>query len=114
MTAALVLFAIAAAGGILLAYMRITNKPLPMPLALVHGTLAAAGLIALILFVVQAAEPSQARIALVLFVLAALGGFTLFSFHVRKRQLPLGVVVLHGLVAVVAFVVLLAGVVAVG
>jgi hypothetical protein len=54
--------------------------------------------------------PDQARIAFGVFVVAALGGFALFSFHVRKQQLPLAVVVLHGLLAVVAFVILLAGV----
>lgn len=113
MTAPLVLFAIAAAGGLVLAYLRLTNKPLPMPLALLHGALAAAGLVALIVAVVGDG-PTQARIALVLFLVAALGGFFLFSFHLRKKALPVPVVAVHGLVAVAAFVVLLLGAVAAG
>jgi hypothetical protein len=107
MTAAIVLFALAATGGLALAYLRITNKPLPMPLALLHGAGAAAGLIALLLAVVQGAAMGGARIALGIFVVAALGGFALFSFHVRKQPLPIPLVVVHGLAAVVAFVLLL-------
>jgi len=42
-----------------------------------------------------------------LFVVAALGGFALFSFHLRRQPLPTPVVFIHGLVAVVAFVLLL-------
>lgn len=111
MTAAVVVFAIAAVGGLLLASLRIKNKPLPMGLALAHGAAAAVGLVLLGLAAFAGGGgPSQARVAFGLFVVAALGGFALFSFHVRKQQLPLGVVVLHGLLAVVAFVILLAGV----
>lgn len=107
MTLALVLFALAALGGLFLAYLRMTDKPLPMPVALVHGGVAAAGLVALLLAVLSGGAPDQAKVALGLFVVAALGGFYLFSHHLRKRQLPLGVVGIHGLVAVVAFVLLL-------
>lgn len=106
MIAAIVLFALAATGGLLLASLRLRNKPLPMPLALLHGAGAAAGLVALALAVVPDGAPGQARIALGLFVVAALGGFTLFSFHLRSKPLPVAIVVVHGLVAVIAFGVL--------
>jgi hypothetical protein len=107
MTVAIMLFALAAVGGLTLAYLRINNKPLPMPLALIHGAAAAAGLVALLLAVLDGVASSEARIALGLFVAAALGGFTLFSFHVRGKPLPIPLVVVHGLAAVVAFAVLL-------
>jgi hypothetical protein len=107
MTLALVLFALAAAGGSFLAYLRFTNKPLPIALALGHGAGAAAGIVALLLVVLRADSGGQPRLALILFGVAALGGITLFSFHLRKKQLPLGLVVGHGLLAVTAFVVLL-------
>lgn len=48
--------------------------------------------------------------ALVLFGLAALGGLYLVSHHMRQRPLPNGVIVIHGLVAVIAFLVLLTAV----
>lgn len=107
MTAAIILFALAATGGLLLAYLRINNKPLPLPLALVHGAGAAAGLVALLLAVMAGGVPSAARIALGVFLAAALGGFALFSFHVRKKPLPIPLVVVHGLAAIAAFALLL-------
>ena len=108
MTLAAILFAIAAVGGVTIAAMRFKGKPYPpMALALVHGGVAAAGLIALLLFVLGTHASSLATIALVGFVVAALGGFFLFSFHLRKQELPIPVVTIHGLVAVVYFVILL-------
>jgi hypothetical protein len=102
----LVLFAVAALGGLTLAVLRFRNQPLPMPLALIHGAVAA---IALVMLLVLALGPNGTRIeriALGGFVVAALGGFFLFSYHIRKRPLPIGVVVIHGLVAVASFVAL--------
>lgn len=106
MTLALALFGIAALGGITLAALRLTNRPLPMPLALAHGLLAACGLAALALAVVNGGAPGGARTALLIFLVAALGGFTLFALHLKKRALPVPLVLVHGVVAVVAFVIL--------
>lgn len=106
LTTALIVFAAAAAGGAVLAYLRIVKKDVSMPLAIVHGIAAAAGLVLLILGVMQAAS-ADARASLVIFLLAALGGFTLFSFHLRSRPLPVPLVLIHGGAAVAAFVVLL-------
>jgi hypothetical protein len=106
MTVALVLFALAALGGLAMAVIRFRGKPYPpMSIALVHGAAAAAGLIALILATRSA--PPLAATALVLFLLAAAGGFVLFFRHLRKLALPIWLVVVHALVAVVAFVTLL-------
>lgn len=102
----LVLFAVAALGGLTLAVLRFRNQPLPMPLALIHGAVAA---IALVMLLVLALGPNGTRIeriALGGFVVAALGGFFLFSYHIRKRPLPIAVVVIHGLVAVASFLAL--------
>jgi hypothetical protein len=108
MTIALVLFALAALGGVTMAAMRLrgAERP-PTALALVHGAAAAAGLIALILAVMNVPDPGGARTALVVFIVAALGGFYLFAQHVQKKALPIPVMVVHGLVAVVGFVILL-------
>ncbi len=111
MTLAAVLFAIAALGGVVMAAMRLRGRELPpMGLALVHGLFAASGLIALIFFVVGRTVSTQAMVALIGFIIAALGGFFLFSFHLRRQALPVPVVIIHGLVAVVSFVVLLRGI----
>jgi len=108
MTVALVLFALAALGGVTMAAMRLrgAERP-PTGLALAHGALAAAGLIALILAVMNMTDPGAARTALLVLVLAAVGGFFLFAQHMQKRALPIPVMVIHGLVAVVGFIILL-------
>jgi hypothetical protein len=111
MTLALVLFAMAAMGGALLAFLRLSNRPLPTALALLHGALAASGLAALAYYVLGTGGSSQARIALAIFVVAALGGFVLFAFHLQKKQLPVPLVVIHGAVAVIAFLILLVAVI---
>ena len=109
MNIALVLFAVAAVGGVVLAVLRFKGRPYPpMGLALVHGAVAAAGLVALIL-AAQDQGASSAKRALVLFLVAALGGFGLFFHHLRKVALPIWLVVVHAVVAVVAFLILLFG-----
>lgn len=110
MTIALVLFALAALGGIVMATLRFRGTPYPpMGLALVHGAAAAAGIVALVLATKTA--PPVAATALIVFLIAAAGGFVLFFRHLRKLALPIWLVVVHALVAVAAFVTLLLSVV---
>lgn len=101
------LFAIAAIGGLTLAGMKFAGKELPIPLALLHGTFAAAGLVTLILNVVENRINTLMNTALVLFVIVALGGFTLFALQLMKKRQPPLLIVAHGLGAVISFVVLL-------
>jgi len=108
MTVAAVLFAIAALGGVIIAGMRLRGRQLPpLGLALVHGAFAAGGLIAFLVVVVGRATSTQAVVALVGFIIAALGGFFLFSYHLRRHALPVPVVIVHGLIAVISFIILL-------
>jgi hypothetical protein len=109
LTWAAIVFAIAALGGATLAVMHFRGRtPLPMPLALLHGLLAASGLVLLIAAALtQPGFGGLALVALVIFVIAALGGFYLFAHHLRGKPLPSPVVVIHGGAAVVAFLLLL-------
>jgi hypothetical protein len=114
-TLAATLFALAAVGGVALAGMRLSGKELPpLWLAVIHGLAAAAGLVLLIIAVMGSGVPSTATIALVGFVVAALGGFALFANHLRGKALPIPLVFIHGIVAVVSFVVLLVGILGLG
>lgn len=99
---AAILFGIAAIGGVILAF----RSKRPMGLAIVHGAIAATGLVVLIIGVLNGGAGTLPAIALALFVVAALGGFVLFSFHLRDRGLPKGLIYVHGFVAVVAEVLL--------
>ena len=111
MNVALILFALAAVGGLIMASQRLGGRPQPaLPLALIHGAAAAAGLVSLILAVAGAGGVgSYASTGLVLLVIAALGGFVLFSFHLRGKPLPIPVMIIHALVAVAGFLILLFG-----
>ncbi|MEH7083846.1 hypothetical protein V7139_14095 [Neobacillus drentensis] len=105
-----ILFAVAALGGLLLGVLGLRQRDLPMWLSLIHGVVAAAGLITLILGVVQGSAGLLPIIALILFVIAALGGFVLFSYHLRRKPHPKGLIVTHALATVIAFVLLLIGI----
>jgi hypothetical protein len=106
-TTAIILFAIAAVLGLALATNAVKERPLSFGLATLHGLFAASGLVVLILVVMNAAESGLGGWSLGIFVVAALGGFTLLSFHLRKKSLPIPLVVVHALAAVTAFALLL-------
>jgi glucose uptake protein GlcU len=111
MTIAAILFAIAALGGVVMALIRFSGRPYPpAALAVIHGLFAAAGLIALLMVAFAPGITASIKISLVLFLVAALGGFVLIFFHAQRKPLPIPFVVIHGLVAVVAFVILLLGI----
>jgi hypothetical protein len=108
---AIILFALAAVAGLSMAVMHFRGQTPPRPmLAAVHGIFAASGLAVLLIAIIQAATGGMPAIAFCLFLLAALGGFALLSYHLRRRALPNGLVIGHALIAVTAFVMLLAAV----
>jgi hypothetical protein len=107
-TAAIVL-GLAAVGGATLAGIRLKGAPFPpMWLALVHGVVAAVGLILLIYHAATTGVPRFAQAAIGIFVLAAIGGATMFlGFHLKEKPLPIPFVIGHGLAAVTGYVLLL-------
>ncbi|TWI05810.1 hypothetical protein IP90_00066 [Luteimonas cucumeris] len=112
MQAAAILFGLAAAGGLIMAFIRWGGAPRPPDwLAMGHGLLAAAGLTLLIQAACTTGLPVLGQAALGLFVIAALGGaFINLRYHARQLPLPKAWVVVHALLAVTAFVLLLAAV----
>lgn len=108
MAEATILLGLAALGGITMAAMRVRGTPLPpMWLALVHGAVAGTGVGVLIYFAVATGIPALAQVALGVFILAALGGATLFlGFHLRNKPLPILFVIGHGLIAATGYALL--------
>jgi hypothetical protein len=109
MKTAAVLFGIAAVGGLVMAVIRFggADRP-PSWLAMLHGLLAGAALTLLIYAWATIGLPSLAKFAVGIFVIVALVGSWLnLKFHSRLLPLPKGIVAVHGVVAVVAFVLLL-------
>lgn len=105
---AIVLFAVAALVGLAMAFAVFRGAAVPsIGQAVVHGLAAATALVLLLVVVMSAGAEGGLGLALGLFVLAAIGGFVLLSFHLRDRPLPKALVGGHALIAVVAFLVLL-------
>jgi len=104
------IFAIAAVVGLTMAVAVFQGRFPPIASAVIHGILAASGLVLLIVAVCVHRVGGPARWALGFFLVAALGGFTLaFVYHARKKNLPTQFVVGHGTLAVIGFLLLLAG-----
>jgi hypothetical protein len=108
---AIIIFAIGAIGGLVLASSVLRGRLAPWGLSLLHMALGATGLILTAIVVVGGsdAEKGIIPIALLVLLIAALGGFYLASIHARKVVAPKGVVVVHAAVAVVGFLLLVGG-----
>src|SRR4051812_31100781 len=109
MGAAAIVLGIAALGGVALAGIRLSGTPRPPTwMALVHGAVAAVGLVLLIYVAMTTTLPGLALTALGVLVLAALGGAALFlGFHLRGKALPIPLVLGHGLIAATGYLLLL-------
>jgi hypothetical protein len=103
-----VLFALSAVVGLLLAVKHFKKEVVSIPVALLHGLLGASGLVLYVLAAVKTGVTALSGVSLGLFVVAALGGFVLFGLHLKGRALPKGLIVLHALLAVSGFLMLLA------
>lgn len=104
---AVLLFALAAVGGLYLASRHWQGSTPPIAVALIHGLLAVLGLIIVIKLVMGGGSVGNLPIALGLFVVAAIGGLVLFGLHLKGKPLPKALIGVHALVAVIGFVIVL-------
>lgn len=103
-----ILFAAAALVGIALAFIRAkTEANPPLPLALLHGPLAVAGYLVLLVFTVQNGFPLLPTLAVGLLTAAALSGLYLIATHLRTRIISFSLIIGHAFFAVSGVVVLL-------
>lgn len=107
LTYLLIVLAIAAVGGVVLATKIFSGQLAPWPLSIIHAVLGATGLIMLIMLVLEGSGDSRLTAALGLLVVAALGGFYLASIHVKGNVAPKNIVIIHAAVAVIGFLTLL-------
>ena len=107
---ATVLLAMTAAGGLLMAILRFSGKDRPPSwIAMGHGLLAGSGLTLLLYAGFTAGIPSMAWIGLLVLAAAALGGIYLnLGFHIKTQPLPKNIVVVHGVLAAVGFLLIAA------
>jgi hypothetical protein len=108
---AVIVFAIGAVGGLLLASYVLRGKLAPWAVSLLHAALGAIGLLLVIYAAVTAGISHATIAALIILVIAALGGFFLASIHLRGTVAPKSLVFIHAGVAVIGFLTLLGAVV---
>lgn len=107
---ATILFALVVVVGAVMAIQRLrgTERP-PTGIAVAHGGVGAAALVLYVIALATTSDPPTAGWwAVGLFVVAALGGAGLFlGYHLRGQPLSVPLVLIHGGVGIIAFVVLL-------
>jgi hypothetical protein len=108
MKTASVLLALTAVGGVLMAVMRMNKRNPPAWLAMVHGFIAASAVTILAYAWCTVGLPGMASVALLLFVLAALGGVVMnLNYHWKALPLPVGLMFGHAALAVAGFALLI-------
>lgn len=102
----IILFAIAAVLGVSMLIKWLTKKEVSKTVIYSHGIFAALALVLLIVFAIQNPE-NFPKASLILFIIAALGGFYMFIRDLQKKMRPLYIAFAHALLAVAGFVALL-------
>ncbi len=102
---AILFFALAALLGSYLLSFVLQNKNTPKGVVFTHGSLAATGLIILIIYALFN-HPSPI-VSIILFVLAALGGITLVYRDITGKTVPKWLAIGHGLTAIAGFIFLI-------
>lgn len=103
---AIFLFIIALCFGLGLLVTVLSDRPTSKPVILIHGGAALVGLLVIIVYMLKGHFQPLLIASIILFVIAALGGLTLFSFDWRAKPIPKALAVLHPLLAFTAFLLL--------
>ena len=100
---AIALFAVSAVLGLTILVKWLTKKDASKGVIYSHGIVAAVALVLLIVYAVQ--NPGNfPKISIILFVVAALGGFYMFLRDLKKKTSPMAIAFTHALLAVGGFV----------
>ena len=102
----IILFAVAALAGLSVLVPVLQGKTPSRPFVFAHGGIAAVALVMLLLQFFQAGS-TVPQISVILFVVAALGGFILFTMDLQKKPISKGLALIHAGAAVAAFLILL-------
>ncbi len=99
------LFAVAAVVGLTMLFKILKGENPPRMSAIIHGALAAIALVLLILEFIDGGTELGA--ALIVLVIAALGGFFLFFKDLGGKQIPKSVALIHASAAVIGVLLLI-------
>jgi hypothetical protein len=103
----IILLLLAAVFGLYMASRIFGDNLPPWNAVILHGILAAAGLLVLLYALFIGVQSGPLAVGAVLLVVAALGGFFMFGYQLRNLTPPKAVVVVHALLAVGGVVCLL-------
>lgn len=104
---AIALFALSAALGLAILIKWLTKKDASRSVIYSHGIVAALALVLLVVYAIQ--NPANfPKASIILFVIAALGGFYMLFNDLRKKASPMAIAFVHALLAVGGFIMLLA------
>jgi len=101
-----ILFALAAVLGLVLITKVLKGEETPKPVVYLHGAAAAVALVLLIIAYMRQGD-TLLMTSVLIFVVAALGGFVLFGKDISNKAIPKWLAVVHALAAVTGFVLLL-------
>lgn len=104
---AIVLFIIAAIFGLIILTAILRDEPTPKPVVFTHGPIAATGLILVLVYLYYGPKDPLLISSVVLFIIAALGGLTLFTIDMTNRRIPKLLAIGHPILAVLGLVTLI-------
>jgi len=99
-------FALAAVLGVTILAKWLSKKDVSKGVVYSHGIFAALGLVLLVVYALQNPD-GYPNVALILLVIAALGGFYMFFKDLQNKMSPYSIAFVHALLAVAGFVSLL-------
>lgn len=105
--AAILVFLLAAVFGLFILARVLQNKPTPKPAVIIHGPIAAVGLVLVIIDIVKGHTEGLLISALIIFIVAAIGGFTMYVLDTLGKRIPKPLAIIHPLVALAALIVLI-------
>jgi len=104
---AIIIFLISAVGGTFMAWRILNGELAPWAVSLLHLLLGAAGLVLVLLAVMQGEGGFLGQLTFAFLLVAALGGFWLAVVHLRKQVASSGVVILHACVGIAGVLMLI-------
>jgi hypothetical protein len=100
------LFILAALFGLTVLFYILKDKPTPKLAVFIHGLIAASALLILLYYTYR--NPTTILItSSILFIIAALGGFTLLSFDLRGKAIPKALALIHPIIAISGLIALI-------
>ncbi|MFN3402540.1 MAG: hypothetical protein ACK40G_00505 [Cytophagaceae bacterium] len=102
----ILILAVSAALGLLILINWLKKQNAPKSIVYSHGIIAVAGVVTLLIYAIQ--NPNRfPMISIILFTIAAIAGLYMFIMDIQKNSKPLGLAVIHAMVAIAGFLMLL-------